>query len=132
MAASTGSSPAGTERDGVGVEQHVLGQGAVGADHVVVEPGDEVADGVRRDVRADLDDAAGHVPAEPDLAAAGHDVAAGPREPTKTSTGLTAAAIVSMSTWPGPGTGRSRLDDLGLVVAGDGLEGTHRASRWVG
>ena len=77
-AASTGSRPGRDRRDGVGVEQHVLGQRAVRAEHVVVEARDEVADGVRRDARADLDDPAGHVPAEPDLAAAGHEVAAGP------------------------------------------------------
>ncbi len=117
----------GHRRDGVGVEQHVLGQGAVRPGGDVVETRDQVAGGVRRDVRADLDHAARHVPAETDGTAGREDAAArlGGDEDVD---GVDRGGRGLDEDLAGAGVGTVALDDLGLVVAGDGLDGSHRSA----
>ncbi len=108
----------GDPRDGLGVEHHEVGLGPVLADHVVIEPGDQVTGREPRHTRPDLDDDAGDVPAE--------------AEPTTTGDGTTAGlgghehvdrvdgrGCRPDEHLPGSGTQVVDLDDLRLVVTRD-------------
>ena len=124
-----GVEPGRDDGDRVGVEHDQVGLGPVVADHGVVEAGDDVAHGERGDLAADRDHAAGDVPAEAEPLAAVHGAAAGVGGDERVDRVHGGREGLDQDL-AGAGAQVGDLDDLGLVVAGDGLDGAHRVPPW--
>ena len=130
-AASTGSSPSGTTATASASSRTRSAWARLLADHGVVDAGDDVADGDRRDLVADLEHATGDVPAETE-ALAGVDGAAarvgGDEDVDRVHRGRDGLD----EHLAGSGLQIVDLDDLRLVVAGEGVDGTHGMPPWMG